>query len=134
MVEDKSPQLGDSRIAKRARAALGVTFEINESMKKQVRLSKDIVQTTSSDISSGGIAIISDYFIPRGTLLDIKIDKVPLYPGTSKEGDFIQVTGKVVSSVMEKANRYRLGIQFTRIDDKEKKAIEKFVEGYEKNI
>ena len=132
MPEEKSHPLGDTRAYKRVKINIKLCFEIDESMKKCVRFSKDIIETTTSDISAGGIAVPCGYFIPKGTLLNISLAREPFYPA-SKQGEFIKILGKVASCAMESRNTYRLGIQFTQIDVKDKEAIEQFVTSHEKN-
>ena len=85
------------------------------------------------DISVIGCAIDSQYLIPPGVVLDIKIDSKPFVAETGGEGkDPIHVIGKVTSCVMKSTGHYRLGVFFTNIDKKDIGLIDSFIASKER--
>ncbi len=80
------------------------------------------------DISVSGCALESPYLIPPGIILDVKIDAAPFVGETKIERkDPIVVTGKVTSCVMHASGKYRLGVVFTKIEQKDLSLIDSFI-------
>lgn len=133
MMEGPIKKRIETRRAKRVKVGVAITYSIHESMKEQINLSEDTVETTSRDISPLGIAISSTYFVPKGALLNICIDSSAFYPErTGGLDNPIRVVGKVVSCIMEEKKKYRLGIEFVELQDEDKASIGRFVETHEK--
>lgn len=85
------------------------------------------VEAMALDLSSGGIAISTNYNIHVATVLSMKI----MIYKQRKENNFklyktINAKGKVCSNILEDANRYRIGINFDEIDIEDKEELLKF--------
>ena len=117
----------ETRRARRVGLVVPATYSIHESLKTQIRLSEDVVRATTRDIGTGGVAIESKYFIPKGALIKIGIDSGPFYQGREGFDKPISVVGRVVWTTMEAKRRYRVGVQFIEIREEDKEAIAKFV-------
>jgi len=129
MIPERKMGVGETRRAKRVRLVVPATYSIHESLKKQIRLSEDVVKATTRNINAFGVAIDSKYFIPKGVLINITIDSGPFYPGKGGGLDKpIRIVGKIVSATMEAKRHYRLGVQFIEVREEDKAAIAKFVE------
>lgn len=91
------------------------------------------IKSSLIDISIAGCALDSQYLIPPGVALDIKIDRAPfaLKDDESKKGP-IRVIGKVRSCMMKAHGHYRLGIQLTKIEKSDADMIASFVEQKER--
>ncbi|HRZ86436.1 MAG TPA: PilZ domain-containing protein [bacterium] len=89
--------------------------------------------TYSKNISTGGLLFPANCSIPIGTELDIELNISAVPAMIAREGmtkfKSVVVTGRVVrSEEVIKGELYNIGIAIDRIDDKEKSALEQFVD------
>lgn len=85
------------------------------------------------DISVGGCALDSPYFIPVKVKISIRIDPLVFAIGTSqKRKEPLEMIGEVTSCVDRHPDRYRLGVCYKRIDRKDTDLIKRFMKSKER--
>ena len=126
----------NTRAKRREAVNANVEYAIHDAAGTSVKLNlPGIVFMKSSliDISVLGCAIDSQYLIPPGVVLDLKIDRSPfLLQAAEGAKEPIPLLGTVKSCVMKAQGRYRLGILFTKSDKKDIAFVEKFIDAKER--
>lgn len=125
----------------RARKFLRIVYNsptmirVNRSHRAQVKLVQKTVEAKIVDLSEGGCGLEIAYFIPRGTQINffLKRKDLQLTGDTTAVSSYTRITGKIASCSIKGIKRYRLGIQFVRIDAPDKAAINKFVKFHERD-
>ncbi|MDD5255675.1 MAG: PilZ domain-containing protein [Candidatus Omnitrophica bacterium] len=127
MPEDPSFQGSDRRRFKRARVSLTVVYRVNEPLSARMLTSDKEVQATVVDLSEGGMAAITNYPITSGTVLLIRFT---LFKVDKDDVSFygpVEITGEVRYNILLDKDQYRLGIEFIKIDDQDRREIASFV-------
>lgn len=126
----------NTRAKRREAISATVEYAIHDAAGTSVKLNLPgtvCMKSSLIDISVLGCAIDSQYLIPPGVVLDLKIDRSPfLIPPGEGVKEPISLLGTVKSCVMKAQGRYRLGILFTKSDKKDMELIEKFIESKER--
>lgn len=117
----------ETRRVKRVSVKIPLIFKIHPSMEKDITLTQREASGYTSDISTTGIGIVSNIYIPEGVLLSIQLDRSLIYPEGGKPNNFLRLTGEVTSSKMD-GGEYRLGVLFKELREQDKSAIKKFLE------
>jgi len=117
----------ETRKVKRININVPLTFRIHPSMEKQITLSQHEVTAHTVDISSTGIGLITNLYIPAGAILSIQIARNIFYPKETVEDKYVQLTGEVTSARMEEG-KYRLGILLKELSEENRIAIKKIME------
>lgn len=130
----------NTRAKKREAVEAGVEYAIHSSTDKAIKLNiprqsieaeegeAAFVKASLIDISVSGCAVDSEYLIPPGVVLDIKIDRTPFTAETPQKGAGpLRMIGNVRSCIMKAQGHYRLGVQFTKIDKKDSDLIAEFI-------
>ena len=81
-----------------------------------------------SDLSEGGMALTTTYKIPYLTTLLMNFTLINTRSYDANRIKTIDIRGQVRYSVSVSTKLYRLGIQFTKINQEDKLAIVRFVE------
>lgn len=80
----------------------------------------EFVQAITDNLSLGGIGFVSDNFIPPATPLSLEVNVL---------SKVLNLTGRVAwSSPLPHSDRYRSGVEFTNINDKQKLAVADYIE------
>ena len=81
-----------------------------------------------ADLSEGGMAILTDYDIPILALLSIKFTLINTYAyDDNNRVHTLEMQGDVCNNVLLETKEYRIGINFTRISEQNKRAIADFI-------
>ena len=118
----------ERRGSPRVKVEFILTYKIDKSTEAQIWIGDREANALMLDLSSNGVAILTDYDIPVFTTLLVKFTLINLYANTDERISTIEVTGEVRSNILSKDNEHRLGIIFTNIAEQERQAISKFVE------
>ena len=118
----------DRRRFQRLDLNITIIYRIHEPLVLRVQFGDKEIEATMLNLSEGGIGLITSYNIPANTVLFIKLtlsrmnerEQIVCY-------DPMAVMGKVCSNAMLEKNEYRIGIYFTRIDQKDRDEIRNFV-------
>ena len=114
-------------------------YAINEATEKTIKINIPIsiksdvqqpvfIKSSLLDISVIGCALDSQYLIPPGVVLDIKVDPAPFAIEEAKDRkDPVLITGSVTSCRMMSHGRYRLGVKFIKIGKEDERLIEYFI-------
>lgn len=93
----------------------------------------DIIKGFTNDISAGGLMFETDRLIPPKDVLNLEIYQ-PLSQFT-REIISIPILAKVkwvtemnIADKYEGSNKYRMGVEFIKIDDRERKVIAEYVQ------
>ena len=111
-----------------------VILRVNRKHRSQVRLAQKNIVGKMVDLSEGGCGVESGLFIPRGTHVDVFLDRSLLQiagePAVPKGRSRIVAT--VISTVTRGLRQYRIGLQFLRVSRLDKEFISKFVKFHER--
>ena len=92
---------------------------------------KEIKNSTTRDISVGGIAFETEIFVPPATTMEIQINK-PINGGM-KATLPIHVSAKVIWIKQADTGKYKLGLEFLGMEERYREEITKNVEEQLKN-
>ncbi len=124
----ENPSEQEKRKAQRLKISITIVYHINKPSHVRVLVGEDEVEATTSDLSEGGMSILTSYDIPVLSILTIEfmiyqvneLDKFRFYKS-------IKVTGEVRSNVPSENNFYRVGIIFKTIEAEDKLELANFV-------
>ena len=117
----------EKRQFKRARVSLTVVYRANEPISLRMLTSEKDIQATMVDLSEGGMAILANYSMPVSTVLLIRFT---LFRVNKEDVSFygpVSITGEVRYNTMIDKDLYRIGICFTKIEEKDRCEITDFV-------
>ncbi len=120
----------ERRKYKRIDLLIPAVFETNQ---KEVNLKKmDSSAGTIENISTGGALIKTSIFLPKGASLSLQINLDQASPSLTlpiidKKG-VIKTTSKLISFRKQVGNKYEMGIEFIKLDSKDKKIISQIVD------
>ncbi len=111
-----------------------VILRVNRKHRTQVRLTQTNIPGKLVDLSEGGCGIETAFFIPKGTLINIFLDRSLLQlsgdPAVPKGHS--RIIASTISSVTKGLRLYRVGMQFTHVAAADKLLIAKFVKFHER--
>jgi c-di-GMP-binding flagellar brake protein YcgR len=117
----------EKRKSRRLKASFTLIYEVNKpaTVVMNVGYGKEI-DGLMLDLSEGGMAILTNYDIPKTTVLSIKFTLI----NRALQGDNriikMNICGIVCDNVLSKNEEHRLGIQFSGISEKDRLAIMDF--------
>ena len=121
-------QYPERRRHSRVKARFIVTYKINEPLRVTITINKREIQALMSDLSEGGMAIITEYDIPPLTILLINFTLInTTVSDETKRIKTMDIVGEVRYQAILKNNERRLGIYFSRISKEDRQAIGDFV-------
>ena len=86
----------------------------------------DVFKLIAVDISASGLGVMSEYFLPKGLILELEIEGMPFSPEK-----IMKIKGEIRYCVYKKNSGYRCGIIFLDILEEYKNSIAKLVATYE---
>ncbi len=120
----------ERRKSERIDAAFTLSYNIEKSYTLRVNLGViGSVDALMVDLSDIGMAIITNYEIPKGAQLYIKFDLINTRLSGDDRWRSMKITGETVSNVKLEGENYRIGIRFNRVSEEDKEAIRNFVQG-----
>jgi len=117
----------EKRRSARIKAEFLLTYKVDKAMETHMWIGNREVDAVMLDLGGLGMAILTHYDIALSVTLLIKFNLVNFYANMDERVRSIKITGEVRSNIMTKENEHRLGIAFTQIDKKDKRAILNFV-------
>lgn len=129
MTEEHSFQGEDRRRFDRVEVSITIVYQIDKPAYVRIWFKNEELEVETMDLSEGGMAIITDYDLPLSTPLALEF---VLYDST-EEINFriyrtIKAKGEIRDRVPIEADKYRLGICFTAMEDDDRAEIAKFVQ------
>lgn len=118
----------EKRKSRRLKAGFTLIYQVNKppTVVMNVGYGREI-EGLMLDLSEGGMAILTNYDIPKSTVLSIKFTLI----NRALKGDNriikINMGGIVCNNVLSENEEHRLGIQFSDISEKDRKAITDFI-------
>lgn len=120
----------ETRTMPRVDIDLTIACEIDKEMAKEMTLTGgNKFEVKAVDISEIGIGVSSEYFLPKGVIVDLNI------AGTSFGlNENIRPKGEVRYCKFVKASKYKYkcGIKFLDLPEKQRKIIAQFIAKYER--
>ncbi|MCM8801145.1 MAG: PilZ domain-containing protein [Candidatus Omnitrophica bacterium] len=105
-----------------------VIYQVNEPLVVKMSIGWDTeVEAMMLDLSEGGMAVLTNYYIPKDTVLSLRFTLVNLSLSDQEKIRMMRIVGNVRYAILIGNNEYRIGICFTEISDSDKKAISDFV-------
>ena len=118
----------ERRKSERIDVAFTLTYSVEKSYILHVSLGLvDNVEAVMVNLSDLGMAIITNYDIPRGAQLYIKFNLINMRLSGDERWRFMKITGEAVSNVSLPDENHRIGIRFNKISEEDKSAIRNFV-------
>lgn len=118
----------DRRKHTRVKANFLVIYRINEPVEVIMIVGSQVKTGVMTDLSEGGMALSTTYNIPTLTTLLINFTLINTHIHGANRIKTMDIRGRVCYSVGMNEKLYRLGIEFTKINQEDKSAINKFVE------
>ena len=118
----------EKRASKRLKANFTLIYQVNKppTVVMNIGYGREI-EALMLDLSEGGMAILTNYDIPKATVLLIKFTLI----NRALEGDNriikMNMTGVVCYNSLSENEEHRLGIHFMQISEKDRKAIVDFI-------
>ncbi|MDD5730660.1 MAG: PilZ domain-containing protein [Candidatus Omnitrophica bacterium] len=115
----------ERRRTKRVRVSLSVIYRVNEPLTVRLLTADREIKATILDLSEQGMAIVSDYDIPK---LSVVMMRFTLFKVDKEDVSFygpVEIAGEVRYNQKD-GDEYRLGIHFTKIDPEDKREIANF--------
>jgi len=107
---------------------LAVIYKVDQPLVVRMRVGEREVLATTLDLSEGGMALSTNFDIPLLTVLAIKFSLLKSNAdGTVKCYGPMEIIGEVRSNIPLEKKRYRIGICFLNISEKDKAEISKFM-------
>jgi c-di-GMP-binding flagellar brake protein YcgR len=125
---ENGPVGRERRKSERIDVAFTLTYSVEKSYILHISLGLiDNVEAIMVNLSESGMAIITNYDIPKGAQLYIKFNLINMRLSGDDRWRFMKITGDTVSNVILPDENHRIGIQFNKITDEDKAAIRNFV-------
>ena len=111
-----------------------IVLRVNRKHRDHVRLTQKNIPAKLVDLSEGGCGVETSFFVPKGTLLNIFLDRSVLHVA----GDPIipkghsRIVASVTSTVTKGLRLYRIGMQFAHVGARDKILVAKFVKFHER--
>ncbi len=124
--ENSSEQ--ERRKSQRLRINITVVYRVNKPSHVRVLVGDDEVEATTSDLSEGGMSILTVYDIPLSAVISVEfmiyqVDEVNKFRFYKS----IKLIGEVRSNTQLENDLCRIGIVFTKIDAEDKIELARFV-------
>ena len=118
----------DKRASKRLKANFTLYYQVNKppTVVMNIGYGREI-EALMLDLSDGGMAILTNMDIPVDTVLLIKFTLINRALKDDNRIIKVGMTGVVCYNRLLENEEHRLGIQFTNINEQDKKAISEFV-------
>ena len=111
-----------------------VVLRVNRKHRAQVRLAQKNLSAKIVDLSEGGCGVEGNFFVPKGTLLNIFMDRSLLQitgqPAIPKGHS--RITAIVMSAVTRGVRSYRIGMQFLKVSRRDQALIARFIKFHER--
>jgi c-di-GMP-binding flagellar brake protein YcgR len=118
----------ERRKSERIDVAFTLTYSLEQSYTLHISLGLvDSVEAVMVNLSDLGMAIITNYDIPRGAHLYIKFNLINMRLSGDERWRFMKITGEAVSNVELPDENHRIGIRFNKISEEDREAIKNFV-------
>ncbi len=117
----------ETRKEKRLEVTAKVKVRVNPSMQETIHLEKEAIEVQLVDISTHGVGLLSQTFLPVGTLIDLEFPRSALaVVGSSLAQGSVQITGRITHA-KPKGNQCHMGLDITRIDETTRRFIQSYV-------
>ncbi len=117
----------ETRSSFRINIKLSVVCRIHENFCQKFGLTcGNVFKLSAVDISESGIGVISEYFLPKGLILELEIEGIPFSVEKT-----MKIKGEVRSCIYKKNCGYKCGINFLDLLDEYRNSIAKLVATYE---
>jgi hypothetical protein len=113
----------DTRQVPRHKIALPASIRINEATAPKFNIGREWVEANLLDISTLGIGLLCKTFIPKGALIDIKMQI---------SAETLIITGEVRSAISGGKGLTRLGVKFTGATERDTGLIRDFIQAHER--
>ncbi len=118
----------ERRAHKRAKVNFTLVYQVDRPFGFRMMIGGRRIDALMLDISEAGMSILTDYDLPVAAELSMNFTLIGAHPYDQSRSVTMEVKGEVRYNILLKKNERREGILFTKIDDKDKAIIQKFVE------
>ncbi len=118
----------DRRKFRRVRANLTITYRVDEPLSVRLIVGGKDIEAAMVDLSEGGVSALTNHDIPASTIILIRFT---LFKVDKKDVSFygpVEIMGEVRYCAELSKNEYRLGICFTKMEERDRIEIRNFIE------
>jgi c-di-GMP-binding flagellar brake protein YcgR len=115
----------ERRKSDRVRANITVFYKVHQPLAMRLVISGKEVESTMLDLSEGGLSMLTDFDLVMGTTLIIRFTLFSVGASVTFYGP-VEIRGEIRHRDQH-ANRWRIGLCFTELSDKDKQEITKFI-------
>ena len=105
-------------MSKNIKNKISVKIEVDFSLLKQLNLEKKSFVVEEIDISISGMGVFSKYFVPKGTVVALKL-KI--------NNKSMNLKSEICTSVSGESGLNRLGIRFIDLKEKDLEILEEYI-------
>ena len=105
---------------------LTITYKVHESLKIKMVVGEREIEAEVSDLSEGGMSIVTNYDIPISSILLMTFSLVTIKDG-GQDRKAVTATGEVRYNILLGQAGHRLGISFSEISKDDKETISAFI-------
>jgi len=125
---ENDPEGKNRRRSERIDAAFTLTYNLEKSHSLRISLGLiDDIETVMINLSDLGMAIMTNYDLPKGAQLYIKFDLINMHLSGDERWRSMKINGEVVSNQFISTENWRIGIRFDNLTEEDKEAIRNFV-------
>ena len=122
----------ETRKEKRLEVTAKVKVRVNPSMQDAIHLEKEAIEVQLVDISIHGVGLLSQIFLPVGTLIDLEFPQSALaVAGSPPAQGSVRITGRITHT-KPKGNQCHMGLDITQMDEATKRFIQTYVSSIER--
>ena len=112
----------------RTQVSFTITYKVYNNPEVIMLVGGHEVKALMLDLSIAGMAIETEYNVPVATVIFISFTLINLHvEDEEKRSQKIDVVGIVRNNILLDARDWRLGIEFTKIAEEDKTAIDEFI-------
>ncbi len=119
--------MNNRRLSNRVRVSLTVFYRVHKPLTVQMIIGGKLIEARMSDLSESGMAILTEHNVPTSSEMLIRFT---LFKSDEQDVGFygpVEIVGQVCYNNRLSENEYRLGVNFIKMEERDKKEIRDFV-------
>lgn len=116
----------ETRSRPRVKTSFRIVSNLKPDSEAAIHLANgDNFEARAFDISVGGIGFIDKYYFPKGVMLALELDGAAF-----NISENIKVQGEITYCKSAGVHKYKCGIKFLDLKEKDKETIERFIKSH----
>ena len=118
----------ERRQHKRVEVNFTLVYQVDKPLTFRMTIGSRKIDALMLDLSESGMSILTVYNLPISAILLMRLTLIGAHPHDDNRSITIEMTGEVRYNMLVRGNERRVGILFTKIEDKDKNILAYFVE------